>query len=100
METPDKGGEFQQAIKSLQEQRIELHEALGGLLDTARSWAQSEEPQVLRHVERLSARIQAVLTEVATCKDEVARIVETELDRVFEKNAEEFVKSYVQRGGE
>lgn len=78
-------------IRRLQEQREQLHLSLGEFLEEGSSWAQGACPELILEMDRLSELANGLLAEL-----EHAR---SELDRIAEAGAEEFVRNYIQRPG-
>jgi|APFre7841882630_1041343.scaffolds.fasta_scaffold106753_2 hypothetical protein len=80
-----------ETIKRLQEQRDLLHSSLGELLEEASHCGHIEHPQLVLEVKGLSELTDLLLTKIED--------VRTELDRIAQASAEEFVKNYKVKPG-
>ncbi len=59
----------------------------------------AEGQEIIEKADEIEAEIDKAIDEATTDKDAMDALVD-EIDAVLEENAEEFVKNYVQRGGE
>ena len=91
--TRTRSGEMSEAIAS--EEHRSLTTAVGMAAGDQKQARRSDAPQ-----ETAEARPASNIKERGeTLKEDLDRIID-EIDEVLEENAEEFVKNYVQRGGE